>query len=110
MTTNDRRAYAEALQRLLGNRPGSHQTTCPECSQERTKAKARCVQAYRHADRITWHCYHCGASGTWFTQDGGAGRVAGQREHHRRAGETWSGYRAVDEVRRSVRDSVWVWR
>jgi len=40
-------------------RHGTHRTTCPHCSHERTKAKQRCMKITYEDGACYILCYHC---------------------------------------------------
>lgn len=41
---------------------GNVYTTCPQCSKDRRKKKARCLSV--HVPKGVWNCHHCGWSGS----------------------------------------------
>ena len=41
---------------------GERYSTCPQCSEKRTKKKVKCLSA--NGEKFAWICHHCGWSGT----------------------------------------------
>lgn len=49
--------------RLRDLRPGSHKTTCPQCSHTRKNRRDPCLSVTIDGDGVVYHCHHCGFSG-----------------------------------------------
>lgn len=58
---SQRRTWADYGIDLADTASGEIDTTCPECSAQRRKKRARCLSV--NADKQTWICHHCGWSG-----------------------------------------------
>jgi len=80
--TDTRAALAEHNIRLRDEKPGSHKTTCPNCSAGRRKKNDPCLSVTIEMDgRAVWNCHHCGFSGA----AGGEGyRPARERRTYRK--------------------------
>jgi hypothetical protein len=62
----------DAIRSAIGAwRPGTIYSTCPECSAERHKKRAKCLSITVQDDRAVFCCHHCEACGVVW-RDGGA--------------------------------------
>jgi hypothetical protein len=77
----------DAIRSLIGVwRSGTIYSTCPECSAERRKKRARCLSITVQDDRAVFCCHHCEARGVVW-RDGGASLSRAERTERQKAAE-----------------------
>jgi hypothetical protein len=77
---------ANAIRSAIGIwRPGTLYSTCPECSAERRKKRAKCLSITIQDDRAVFCCHHCEARGVVWRDGGASLSRAGAAERQKAA-------------------------